>query len=264
MTKSTKTIFRQISLNLIDVPTQADRISIDPVTVRELALSIQNQGLLQPIVLNQNSERFDIIAGHRRFLAVQSLGLDKIDARVVQFSEADVSLARATENLQRENLSPVEEAKIYARMINDLKLTYEQIAEKTGRSPGTVRRRMDVIRMPESFQAALHNKKVSLTVAEELWSCPDNDYREYLLEMACDHGITQAVARQWVADYKKSQRNSPGGNDTGGSLQSVAENQPIYRSCDLCAGPVDLAKVQELRICPTCYKQFLKIMSEVE
>lgn len=264
MTKSTKTSFRKVLMSKIDPPGQMDRVAIDQDSLKELATSIQGQGLLQPIVLNQDGERFEIIAGHRRYLAMQSLGLDKIDARIVEFTVDQVALARATENLQRENLSPVEEAKIYARMIETLKLTFEQIAQKTGRSPGTIRRRMDVMRMPESFQAALHGKKISLTVAEELWSCPDSDYREYLLEMACDHGITQMVARQWVADYKKSQRTSTGGNDGGGSLQSVVENQPIYRSCDLCAGPVDLAKVQELRICPACYKQFIKVMESVE
>jgi len=229
LTKSTKTSFRKISTALIDAPEQADRIEINQDKIKELAMSIQNQGLLQPIVLNENDGRFDIIAGHRRFLAVRSLGLDKIDARVVSFSPDEVALARATENLQREDLTPVEEAKIYARMIDTLNLTYEQIAAKTGRSSGTVRRRMDVIRMPESFQTALHNKKIGLSVAEELWSCPDADYRDYLLEMACDHGITQAIARQWVNDYKKSKRSSPGGNEGGGSLQSVVENQPIYR-----------------------------------
>ena len=262
MTKSTKTSFRKVSTSLIDVPKQADRIDIDPQSVRELAISIQAQGLLQPILLNENDGRFDIIAGHRRFLAVQSIGLDKIDARVVQFSPDEVALARATENLQRENLTPVEEAKIYSRMIETLHLTYEQIAEKTGRSPGTVRRRMDVIRMPESFQAALHQKKIGLSVAEELWSCPDNDYRDYLLQMACDHGITQAIARQWVGDYKKSLRSTPGGTAGGSPLQSVVENQPIFRACDLCSGPVDYTKIQELRICPDCYKRFISVMSE--
>ena len=253
-------VFKNVQVKLIDRPDHVARIEIDQFEIDELARSISSQGLLQPIVINKVGSRFEVVAGDRRLMAVKKLSHTKIMARVVEMDKKEVALARATENLQRKNLTPLEEAMEYRRMHKDLKVSLERIGEIIGKSPGVVKRRMDVLRMPESFQTALHTKKIGLGVAEELWSCSDAAHREYLVEMAVEHGITTNIARMWVLDFNKAQRTKLGGSGEGGGLSSVMENDPIYRSCDLCKDPVDLSKVEELRMCKTCFDAIVKIV----
>ena len=110
----------------------------------------------------------------------------------------------------------------------------------------------DIMRMPESFQMAIHAGSVSITVAEEFWSCPDAARREYFLEMAVEHGVTKSVARMWVDDYKKEKRSSEGASEPGRGVGPVYEDTPIYRGCDICKDPVKYEELVDLRICPGC------------
>ncbi|MEK7556488.1 MAG: hypothetical protein AAB538_00755, partial [Patescibacteria group bacterium] len=164
------------------------------------------------------------------------------------------SVVRASENLQREDLTPIEEARIYRRLVSELGMTLEKAGQMTGKSPGVVKRRIDLLRMPDKFQNALHEKKIGIAVAESLWGCPDDNYRDYLLEMAVEHGITDAVARMWVDDYKKSLRTKAHGTAGGIGGMSVFEDNPIYVTCDACRGPSELPKIKNLRICSACYQ----------
>ncbi|HEA66039.1 MAG TPA: ParB/RepB/Spo0J family partition protein, partial [Desulfobacterales bacterium] len=200
--------YKKVLLRLIDPPKQADRLEFSEQAISELADSIAELGLMSPILLAVSGDRFEIVFGDRRFRAVEKLGWKDIMASVKEMSPKEISIARATENIQRENLSIYEEALVYARLINDLGMSLDQVASRTGKTAGVIKRRMQVLRMPVSFQVALHSGKISAGAAEELWSCPDEAHRDYLLLMAVEHGITVAVARQWVQDHRKEQRNS--------------------------------------------------------
>lgn len=257
-----KVSFKKVNVNLIDRPTDVARLDIDKSEIEELARSINTQGLLQPIVINKTGNRFEVVAGDRRLMAVKSLHQTTVMARVVEIGKKEVALARAAENLQRQNLTPIEEALQYDGMYKKLKMSVDDIAKKIGKSAGVIKRRMDLLRMPDSFKSALHSKKIGIAVAEELWSCSDNGHREYLLEMAVEHGVTTNVARMWVLDFNKLQRQKLSGEGEGGGIGSVMENDPIYRSCDLCKEPVDLSKVNELRMCDGCFNAIVEILNK--
>jgi len=263
VSKVPRNAFVKIALSLIDRPGIADRIEIDPQCIKELADSIREQGLLQPLILNAADGRYEIIAGDRRYCAVKSLGWTEVDAIVKELPPADIALARATENLQREDLTPVEEALLYARLNNDLGLSIPAIAKKVGKSAGVVQRRLTILDMSDAFRTALHHKLISITVAEELNLCPDESYKSYLLEMAIDHGITSAVARTWVNDYRKSLRTSSTGDVDGSPPRGVYDPEPVYRPCDLCRGPVDISDMVELRICKTCFAQLNSMLEKM-
>lgn len=245
----------------IDPPKEEDRLEISVVKIEELSASIREIGLLSPVLLSRSGERYEIVFGHRRYLACRRLGWEKITAQVVDYTKKQISVARATENIQREDLTPVEEGISYARLIKDLGMKIAEVSAKTGKSAGVIKRRIEILRMPEGFQRALHAGKISVGVAEELWSCADEAHREYLLEMAVEHGITMAVARQWVQDFRKAARQRDLGNEERGQGSEVAFEEKIYRSCDICQGPVELAAVKELRLCGGCYEQIINAMT---
>jgi ParB family chromosome partitioning protein len=232
--------------------------------VQELAQSIKEKGLLQAIQLVPVEGRFRIVFGDRRFLAHKFLGKKTILARIVEQDEKSEAIDRAIENIQRSNLSPLEEGLQYELLIKTKGFPIEKLQKITGKKASTIHRRLGILRMPKEFQKVLHEGKQSVAVVEEIWSCPDASYRDYLLEMAVDHGVTAVVARQWVQDFKKEERQKSFLNEEGGGIQNPMESQPIYRSCDVCSGPCKLSETSQLTICPTCVSLVMAVKEHVK
>lgn len=257
-----KEIFRKISLDLIDRPDDIARMEIDEGKLKELADSIQERGLMQPIEVTPRGNRFMIVFGDRRYLAHNILGKKDIMCRIEEIDDSQVVIDRAMENVQRVDLTPFEEGHIYQALLEKAGLSLDEISRRVGKSPGVVQRRMDILRMPESFQKALHAGLVKITVAEELWSCPDQARREYFIGLAVEHGITKDVARSWVEEFKKSKRQEAAAGGSGGGLAPAYEDQPIYRACDICRGPIEYKDLKELRICQTCFDEIKKALQK--
>lgn len=249
---SAQETFQEIALNLIDRPDQGVRMEISEVEINELAESIRELGLLQPILVHPKGDRYEVIAGDRRYLAHEKLGLETVMCIVKDIPEDEIIWLRAVENLQRKDLTPLEEGCIYVELFNVKGFTVAQIARKMGKSGGVVQRRMDILSMPNSIQKALHDGKINLGVAEELWKCPETAKQDYFLELAIEHGVTVMIVRNWVYDYKKSLRGNPDDVIVGGGGGAPFQEQPIYRACDICKGPVDYKDIIDLRLCPDC------------
>jgi ParB family chromosome partitioning protein len=114
------------------------RTKFDPVSIAELAQSIKETGILQPLVVVPNEDHFTIIVGERRWRAAQKIGLRTIPVIIRQMTEEHQMEASLVENLQREDLNPLEIASAYKRMTHDLHLTQEQVADKVGKDRASV------------------------------------------------------------------------------------------------------------------------------
>ncbi len=200
----------------------------------------------------------EIVYGDRRFLAYQELGLDEIVCVVKNYDEVEIAIDRAVENLQRVNLTVLEEARSYQRMKDKGGLDDSKIGKLVGKSGGMVKRRRYLLRMPKSFQSELHSGRLLPSVGEYLMGVADESYRDYLLEMAVEHGVTLIVARGWVDDWKKSQREKESGAVGGGRDIGVMEEKPIYVSCDICGGPENLKGIKRFSTCKECYRIIIK------
>jgi ParB/RepB/Spo0J family partition protein len=229
-------------------------MDIDAGKVDELAASIDQVGLLQAVLLRPLAERYEMVAGYRRLLAFQKLNLEEIDAVVTKMSDEQAAVIRATENLSRENLTPLEEAVIFSNLVNVYKMEFDEVGRKFGYQLGTIRRRLDLLKMPEVLRYAVHEKKISVTVAEELWPISDEGDLLYYLTFAIESGCTKATARGWTKDWRDSKRreNQPGGEGRGGMAPN--EPRPTYVPCDLCTGPMVIGDDIVLRVCANCHK----------
>jgi len=265
MTKHSAKTIKEVSLDLIDEPKGILRMDIDPDALDDLAQSISEIGLLQNILLAVDGDRFEIVFGHRRFLASKKLGLSTIRAIVRKMTQKEIGIARATENISRADLTPIEEASTYKNLIDEYGLSLEQVAKKMGKTPGTIKRRMDLLRMPPILQKAVHKKQISMTVAEELWPIADEASLEYYLMFAVENGCTREVARSWAKDWKDGQRRSQTPDGAGGRVDfSPNEPRPSFVPCDICNQPVDLNTTKFFRTCPTCWGAIKKGMEVSE
>jgi len=244
-----------IKLDLIDAPEKADRLEIDMDEVRSLAGNIQEVGLIYPIIVRAKGDRFSIIAGHCRYLAYGILGESRIRCVVRDVSDVEVAFLRASENLKRISLSPIEEAHIYNNLEKAFSLSHDEIGRRFGRSPGVVKRRLDLLKMPEQLQKAVHRKDISYGVAEELWRISDLGSMDYYLAFAVEHGVTVAVARAWVKEWKDSVRRSRPDIEGSGWVGGPLEVRPTYLPCDICRGPEDVQNMQLIHCCGECAKK---------
>lgn len=265
MPKPSKQTVKYVSLDLIDEPKGIVRMDIDPDDLDDLAQSISEIGLLQPIMLAVNNKRFEVVFGHRRWLACKKLGLSSVSSIIRVMTQKEVGIARATENISRADLSPLEEAATYRSLIDQYGLSLEQVARKMAKTPGTIKRRMDILRMPPSLQKAVHKKQISMTVAEELWPIADESSLDYYLMFAIENGCTREVARQWTKDWKDGRRRSQTLDGEGLRVDlSPNEPRPSYVPCDICNQPVDLNTTKFFRTCPTCWGAIKKGMEVSE
>ncbi len=254
--------YREIDLKLIDEPDGRARMEIDKEDIANLASSIESFGLRQAIEVVKRGDRYEIVYGERRVLAHRHLEQKTIWAKVVKLTKDEVVLVRALENISRKNLSPIEEAVSFAVMRDEFGNPIDRIAKKVGRSPGNVKRRLALLKMPADIQKAVHSKKISVGIAEELWACKDVAHRSYLLELCIEHGVTTIIARKWVKDYEKELRTSGADNEERGRVLEPMENRPIYQPCDICDSAVDIKEISRLGICRACHKNIRNAMGK--
>ncbi len=163
-----------VDLDLLEPNAEQPRRDMDEARLEELAQSLKSSGLIQPIVVRPRSAgRYEIIAGERRWRAAQRAGLLKVPV-VVRNVPADQRLELAlVENIQRENLNPIDEAKAYARMAEQLRLTQEEIATKVGKDRATVANYQRLLSLPTEVQAEVAARVLTMGHARALVGLPD-------------------------------------------------------------------------------------------
>lgn len=174
----------QVKLKEIDRPKISGRDAIDPSKIIELAESIREKGLMSPITLRPVNGRYEIVAGDRRFLAHEHLKLKVIPAFIKEMDDKETIIYRAIENLQRENLGPLEEARAYSTMYHEGGMSWKELCKATGKSQGHIHRYLNFWKMPDDFKQAVDRKGVSLGVAEVLVGVEDPFLRSEWLRMA--------------------------------------------------------------------------------
>lgn len=199
-------------------PFQPRRI-FDKKKLTELADSIKESGIFQPLVLRQPIaaiERYEIIAGERRYRASIIAGLTKVPAIIRDFSDETTREAAIVENLQREDLSPLEEAEAYQAMIKELGLTQAQVSERLGKSRPYIANYLRLLGLPTSVKELLQSGKISMGQARTLLAVKQERQLEKLAQRTVQEGLTVRqlesivnqinAAKAPKAESKKTQR----------------------------------------------------------
>jgi len=164
------------------------RTQFDPTTIKELATSIRERGVLQPVLLRPSGGSFQIVAGERRFLAAREADLETIPAIVRQFTDREALLIAIIENVQRENLNPMDEARAYYRLAMEYGLPHEEIGQRVGRDRSTVSNILRFNNLPIEIQGFLEAGSISAGHARALLSLTSEKAQVDLAKSAAAHG----------------------------------------------------------------------------
>jgi len=201
----------EIDQGMILEPAAPLRASIEEEPLRELAESIRQLGLLQPIIVRKHDEKFEVVAGHRRLLATRIVGLPRVQCLVCDDDSDDqVLAARLHENIMRRDISPVEEAALYAELFENL-LDVEAVCKVVKRSRAVVENRLNLLSGDRDILRTLQSGMITCGVAEQLNKVADEGTRRYLLEFAVRDGASIEKVRNWrlqYADVKLSEINT--------------------------------------------------------
>ena len=183
------------------------RRHFDDERIDELAASIKAQGLIQPVVVRAlGADRYELIAGERRWRAAKKAGLDEIPALVKEVADQAVVAMALIENIQREDLSPLEEATALSRLIEEFELTHQQAADAVGRSRAAVSNLLRLLELPAEIKRLLDDRELEMGHARALASLPEK--RAVLLAL-------EAAAKGWsVRELEEAARRSEAAGDT--------------------------------------------------
>jgi ParB family chromosome partitioning protein len=158
----------EVPIELIDPSSLQPRSIFDEGKLDELAKSIRANGVVQPLLLRRKGGRFELIAGERRWRAAQRAGLTRVPAVLRDVSDEKVLEIALIENIQREDLNPIEEAGAYRKLIDTLGLTQEMVAERVGRDRSYITNYLRLLRLPEDLQELLQSGRLSTGHARTL------------------------------------------------------------------------------------------------
>lgn len=174
---------KKISIDKIVPNRFQPRTVFDDEKIEELARTIHTHGIIQPIVLREfDGDRFEIIAGERRWRAMQKLGWAEVPAIIKNLTDTETASVALIENLQREELSPIEEAIAYGKLLELHNLTQEALAQRLGKGQSTVANKLRLLKLPEEVQESLLNKQITERHARALIPLKDPEKQIKLMQ----------------------------------------------------------------------------------
>ena len=185
------------------------RLSFDEQGLNELAQSIKEHGIIQPLVLRKIGDKFEIIAGERRYKASYIAGLTEVPAVIINLNDNESAEVAIVENIQRKDLSPIEEAKSYKKLLDRGYLTQDQLAGRMGKTQATVSNKLRLLNLDEDVQAALLNNKISERHARSILRISDKEKQKNVLNQILNKRLnvrdTENLVSEVLNENKKDE-----------------------------------------------------------
>ncbi|GAB3053992.1 nucleoid occlusion protein [Virgibacillus ainsalahensis] len=196
----------QIPIDKIEANRYQPRSIFSEEKIKELAQTINTHGMIQPIVVRKlegEEEKYELIAGERRWRAVQSLEWENISAIIREMTDAETASVALIENLQREELTVIEEANAYARLLELHSLTQEALAQRLGKNQSTIANKLRLLKLPDEVQQALLNKEITERHARALIKVDDPEKQLKVLYDIIEQDLNVKQTEERITNMNK-------------------------------------------------------------
>ena len=190
LTETPKDEIKMVKIDELRSNPYQPRKVFDETALQELAASIKEHGVFQPIIIKKSIKGYEIIAGERRVKASKLAGLDEIPAIIRDFSDDEMMEIALLENLQRENLNAIEEANAYKKLLETLELTQEQLSNRLGKSRSHITNMIGLLNLPEEVQKLLSSKEISAGHARIISKLENEEQQISLAKKVVDEGLS--------------------------------------------------------------------------
>src|SRR5499425_1764050 len=200
---------QEIDIDLIEPSPYQPRTKFHEQALDELARSIKASGIIQPLVVRPIGTRFQLIAGERRWRAAQRAGLGKVSAIVKQVPDELALEMTLVENIQREDLNPIEAARAFERLIDEFHLTQDAVAERTGKDRATVANAVRLLKLEPTIQDWIEEGKLSAGHGRALLAVLDPQLRMRFAQRAARGGLTVRQIERLASRRARGQKDKP-------------------------------------------------------
>jgi ParB family chromosome partitioning protein len=214
---------RQIPIDLVDPNPYQPRRTFRQSGLEELARSIQLDGLIQPIVVSSKGDRYTLIVGERRCRAAKLAGKTEIAAIVQQVEPERILEVTLVENIQREDLNPIEVASALDRMIRELQLSHEEVAARTGKDRSTITNLLRILKLPKDIQLLVAERRLSLGHARALLSLDDPEQQRILAEKTAAQGLSVRQIERTVRSLTEPRKGAAASAATDPNVAAAME-----------------------------------------
>ena len=224
----------EISIDQIKPNRAQPRLSFNDEGIFELAQSIRENGLIQPIVVRNNDgdNVYEIVAGERRYRACMLAGITMVPAIVMEASDNQSAQLALIENIQREDLSAIEEAKAYQVIIRNNEYTQEEFAKKVGKSQSTIANKLRLLELPNEIQEAVIERKITERHARALLSL-ENDERVNVFHKVVDKELNVKQTEDYIKALNTEQKENKGPTTRGFSRNQQIAINTIKQAVDM-------------------------------
>lgn len=185
------------------------RKTFDADALEELKISIEEYGVIQPLIVRKSIKGYEIVAGERRFRAAKMAGLEEVPAIIKDFDDAKMMEIALLENLQREDLTVIEEALAYKGLLNELKLTQDELSEKIGKSRSHISNTMRLLTLPDDVVAYVNNGELSMGHARAILGLKSKEDIDPLVKRTLDEGLNVRQVEQLVTNLNDKTKAKP-------------------------------------------------------
>ena len=208
-----------ISLNLIKSNDNQPRKSFDDEKIAELAQSIKEHGIIQPIILNKQDDHYIIVAGERRWRASKLLGLKEVPAIVMDLSDKDILEISLIENIQRQDLNPIEEALAYQKLLSDFNLTQEELSKRVGKSRVAISNTIRLTALCDTVKQYLIDEVITEGHGRVLLAIEDNKLQCEIAQKVIDEKLSVRELERLVKTIKSNKK----------VIEKTREINPYYK-----------------------------------
>ena len=220
----------------------------DEKALKELAISIKEHGVIQPIIVRKANEKYEIIAGERRYKAAALAGLTKIPAIIRNLDDKESAKVALLENLQRKNLNPIEEARTYQKILELDQLTQEELAKTMGKSQSAVANKIRLLSLSDKVQNALLKEQISERHARTLLNITDPTEQQEMLKKIIDTKMSVRMLEEEIKKkYPKDNSNVETPTGTVATASAFVNNNPLMPTAEL---PEDTSNYGKVTIAP--------------
>lgn len=239
-----------IPIEKIKEPEKAMRLKMDPEKYEELKESIREIGLIEPLIVKTSGDFYEIIAGHRRYIACGDLGFKEIPCIITKTNEEQNLKIKYHENAFREDLSTYEEAVIFRDLITTQKIDTLYISKIFGRTESYIKTRVELFSFFPELITAVKNNEITLSIAKEMNQVDDMTTRSIYLSNAINNQVSLKKVREWVGNWLSA--NKPDMFEEQREKYENTSNEPIYVDCMTCGEKKLIENTRLIRMCNDC------------
>jgi len=242
-----------VAISLLVDPADPHRLGMDHARLVELAQDIKENGLINPLCVRAiGGGQFEVVAGHRRLAALRMIGALNARCAVLNLSDEKYEQIKFAENLQRSDLTPMEEALAVSRLMMSTGCSEGEVAKKLHRSGTWVHRRVELMLLPDDLKEAVHLGQMATASALLLAEIADEHHRRYLLAYALSSGASTQVLREWVSQWKLARDAGNAGDAPLPDMGSPAQAAIVQMPCFTCGEVHNHLELQIVRLCKGC------------